>query len=259
MQVVILAGGTGTRLREETEFRPKAMVPIGGKPIIFHIMKSFAHYGFDEFVIALGYRQGYFKEYFRHFHEINNDVVVTTGRNRGMDYHDGLPSDDWKVTLSDTGLNTLKGGRLKRIQKYIEGDNFLLAYGDGLSDIDFKALVKFHELHKRMITVVGVHPPGRFGEIHRDGARVLSFTEKPPTQSDSLLINAGFYVCNTKIFDYLTTDEWCDLERGPMELIANKGEMAVYHHTGFWRPMDTLNDMMQLEILWEKGAPWKTW
>jgi glucose-1-phosphate cytidylyltransferase len=255
MQVCILAGGTGTRLKEMTEMLPKALIQIGGKPMVYHIMKSYAAHGFNDFVLALGYRQEAFKEYFANFDAINNDTLVQVGAYRGVFYNE--PNlDSWNIMLSDTGLNTLKGGRLKRIEKYVQGDTFLMSYGDGLSDINFKDLLAFHKGHGKMVTVVGVHPPGRFGEIHRDGTTVLSFTEKPDIHANAPLINAGFYVCNREIFNYLSTDEWCDLERGPMELIANKGGMAVYHHEGFWKCCDTLNDMIQLQKLWEGGAPW---
>lgn len=259
MKVVLLCGGTGTRLKEQTEFVPKPMVPIGGKPLIWHIMKNYAHHGLNEFVLALGYKQEAFKEYFSHYYQINNDITLHTGMYQGVSYGTER-GDEWTVTLSDTGLNTLKGGRLKRIQRYVDGDSFFLSYGDGLSTIDFTDLYLFHERHNATVTVVGVHPPGRFGEIHRTGDMVSSFTEKPAVHTGSCLINAGFYVCSAKIFDCLTTDEWCDFEHGPLELIANKGEMAVYHHKGFWGCCDTLNDMINLNKAWEKGeAAWKIW
>jgi len=252
---VILAGGSGTRLKEMTEMLPKALIQIGGKPMVYHIMKSYAAHGFNEFVLALGYRQEAFKEYFKNFNAINYDSFMRTGTYRGMSY-DETAMDKWDITLSDTGLNTLKGARLKRIEKYVQGDTFLMSYGDGLSDINFKDLLAFHKGHGKMVTITAVHPPPRFGEVHRrDDGLVESFTEKP--QDTTRLINAGFYVFDRRIFNYLTTDEWCDLELGPLEMIANQGQMMAYHHKGFWKPMDTLNDMIQLQKLWEKGdAPW---
>jgi glucose-1-phosphate cytidylyltransferase len=236
-----------------TEMLPKSLIPIGGKPMIHHIMKSYAAHGFNDFVLALGYRQEAFKEYFAHLNEINNDAFIYKGRQ--MRY-DETNMDLWDVILSDTGLSTLKGARLKRIEKYIQGDTFLMSYGDGLSDINFNDLLAFHKSHGKLVTITAVHPPPRFGELHvGEGGIVESFTEKP--QDTTRLINAGFYVFDRKIFDYLAPDEWCDLELGPLEMIANKGEMMAYHHRGFWRPMDTLNDMIQLQKLWEKGdAPW---
>lgn len=254
METVILCGGTGTRLKEMTEFCPKPLVPIGGKPIIYHIMKTFSHYGFTDFILALGYKQDAFKEYFAHFDEINNDVVMHVGRYQGQTHREET-ADNWRIILSDTGLHTLKGGRLKKVQRYVRGDTFFLTYGDGVSDINLKELLAFHEAHGKMVTITGVHPPARFGEIHHEGSVVTTYSEKP--QQTEMLVSAGYYVCNKQIFGYLTEDG--DLEKGPLEKIAAMDEMRVYHHKGFWKPMDTLNDMMQLEILWEKGAPWKTW
>ncbi|MFA5346560.1 MAG: sugar phosphate nucleotidyltransferase [Methanoregula sp.] len=255
MQVVILAGGTGTRLKEMTELLPKALISIGGRPMVYHIMKSYAAHGFKDFVLALGYRQEAFKEYFAHLNEINNDAFIYKGRT--MRY-DETSMDLWDVVLSDTGLNTLKGGRLKRIEKYIRDDTFLMSYGDGLSDINFKDLLAFHKRHGKMVTITAVHPPPRFGEVHRrDDGLVESFTEKP--QDTTRLINAGFYVFDRKIFDYLAPDEWCDLELGPLEMIANQGQMMAYHHKGFWGCCDTLNDLVKLQQMWEKGVvPWAT-
>ena len=256
--VVILAGGTGTRLREMTEYLPKALIPIGGKPMIWHIMKLYAHYGFKDFILALGYKQEAFKQYFAHFYQINNDIKVSTGRYYGMCHNLGysldVSGDDWTVTLSDTGENTLKGGRLKRVEKYIEGDTFMCCYGDGLADIDLKALLAFHNSHGKIVTMTAVHPPPRFGEVCRDSDnRVVSFKEKP--LDGSHLISGGFFVFNRGIFDYLTVGG--DLEVGPLELLAEKGEVMAYHRKGWFGCMDTLNDMLKLQELWDSGkAPW---
>lgn len=259
---VILAGGTGTRLKEMSEFLPKPLIPIGGKPMVVHIMKHFSHYGFKDFILALGFKQEAFKMYFTNYDIINNDITVDVGRYKDKErYHSH--GDQWKVTLADTGENTLKGGRLKRIEKYIEGDTFFCCYGDGLSDIHLTGLLEFHKSHGKLATITGVHPPPRFGEIvyenrlMQDGY-VKSFSEKP--HDDNYLINGGYFVFNRGIFDYLTPNEWCDLEFGTLELIANKGEMMCYHHKGFWRAIDTLKDLGDLQAMWDKGeAGWKIW
>ena len=197
MQVVILCGGTGTRLKEQTEFLPKALIPIGGKPMIAHIMKWYAHYGFKKFILALGYKQEQFKIYFANYDIINNDVKVDIGRYRGNNCYD-YP-DQWEVTMVDTGENTLKGGRLKRVEKYIEDDIFMMTYGDGIGDINIPELLVFHKSHGKMVTVTGVHSTSRFGEIHREGSKVISFTEKPADNNN--LINGGFFVFEKKIFE----------------------------------------------------------
>ena len=261
MQVVILAGGTGTRLKEMTEFIPKPMVHIGGKPMLWHIMKLYAYYGFKSFILALGYKQEMIKEYFRNYHYINNDIHYGPVHGQKLLWY---PIEDWEVILSDTGEKTFKGGRLKRIEKYITDDTFMCTYGDSIGNIDIQALVKFHKSHGKMATVTGVHPPPRFGEITYEPVglsgvtygKVISFSEKPMNGWN--LINGGFFVFNKDIFKYLTTDEWCDLEIGPLELIAAKGEMMVYHHQGYWSCMDTLKDMGELQQLWDSGnAPWR--
>jgi glucose-1-phosphate cytidylyltransferase len=253
MQVIILAGGTGTRLREMTEFLPKALVPIGGIPMITHIMRWYMHYGYEQFILALGYKQEAFKQYFSLYDTINNDCTLNIGKYRGEDYREF--KDSFRVTMVDTGENTFKGGRLKRVERYIEGDTFMMCYGDGIGDIDIKKLLAFHQAHGKLVTVTGVHPQPRFGEIHHDKGNVISFSEKP---EDDCLVNGGFYVFNRGIFDYLTEDSWCDLEHGPLELLANKGEMRVYQHKGYWGCMDTIKDMEILNTLWEEGkAKWR--
>jgi len=255
MQTVVLCGGSGTRLREQTEFLPKPMVQIGGKPMIFHIMKIYAHYGFTDFVLALGYKQEEFKKYFSVFDEINCDVTFRIGQSIQV-YR--KPSDyDWSVTLSDTGLNTLKGARLKRIENYINGDTFMCSYGDGLSDVNLTDLLAFHKSHGKIATITGVHPSPRFGEIHHVDGLVQVFTEKPQGEC---LMNGGFMVFNRGIFDYLSEDESCDLETDCFHDLTQDKELMVYQHKGFFGYMDNLYDMGVLQNMWDEGKPkWKIW
>lgn len=252
MQVCILCGGTGTRLKEQTEFIPKPMVPIGGSPIIWHIMKHYSYYGCNDFILALGYKQEAFKEYFIHFERKHSDMIFDM-RTGDIWYDDPLPP--WRVTLSDTGENTLKGGRLKRIEKYINDDTFLMTYGDAVSNVNIKELVAFHKSHGKLVTMTGVHPEPRFGElIHKNGS-VISYREKPNSEN---LVNGGFMVLGRDVFNYL--DNQCDFEHGPLEKIAAEGQLMVYHHRGFWKCMDTLNDMIELQRIWDSGkAAWKIW
>ncbi len=259
MQVVILCGGAGTRLREETEFKPKPMVHIGARPILWHIMKTYARYRHTDFVLALGYRGDTIKDYFCHYELMNNDVTIELGRSEQLSIHNSHEESGWRITMTDTGEKTLKGGRLKRVEKYITDDTFLLTYGDGLADVNIQTLIDFHHSHGKIATVTGVNPASRFGELKMDGNRVLSFREKPDS-SDTGLINGGFFVLNRKIFDYLTPDESCDLEYGPMEKIADEGQLMVFKHNGFWACMDTIRDAEYLNRLWEEGkAAWKVW
>lgn len=254
--VVIMCGGTGTRLREMTEFLPKPLVQIGGKPLVWHIMKIYAHYGFNNFVLALGYKQEVFKEYFAHFHEVNNDVTFGVGRNPYILWPE-CPQWDWTVTLSDTGANTLKSARLKRIEKYIHEDVFMCTYGDGLSDIDLNELLKFHRGHGKIATITGVHPAPRFGEIHHEGGVVRVFMEKP---GNPLLMNGGFMVFNRGIFGYLSDDNQCDLETTVFNRLIEDEQLMVFSHSGFWKCCDTLKDMEELRDMWESGTPkWRIW
>ena len=259
MKVVILCGGLGTRLREETEFRPKPMVNIGTRPILWHIMKIYAHYGLMDFVLALGYKGEMIKEYFYHYEIMNNDVTINLGVPESYLLHQCHNEAGWRVTLANTGHNSLKGSRLKQVEKYIDSDTFLLTYGDGVADVDINDLIKFHNSHGKMVTVTGVNPAARFGELVVDGDQVTAFFEKPEDSSGTL-ISGGFFVVNRKIFDYLTEDEDCDLEHGPLERIAAEGQLMVYKHKGFWACMDTLRDMDYLNGLWKIGkAQWKCW
>ena len=257
MKVVILCGGLGTRLREETEFRPKPMVNIGNRPILWHIMKIYSHYGFKDFILCLGYKGGMIKEYYYHYEFLNNDFTIVLGDNKNIEIHSNHDEKGWRITLADTGTEELKGTRLKRVEKYIDSDQFMVTYGDGVANIDITALLEFHRSHGKLATVTGISPASRFGELKINGNKVERFSEKPDTSSG--LINGGFFVFNKSIFDYLLDDE-CDLEIGPLEKIASEGQLMVYNHDGFWSCMDTLRDTEYLNKLWnENRAEWKVW
>ena len=258
MKVVILCGGTGTRLREETEFRPKPMVNIGPYPILWHIMKYYSQFGCKEFVLALGYKGDMIKNYFCHYELMNNDVTIELGQPEKTCIHYAHDEAGWKITLADTGEKSLKGARLKKVEKYIVGDTFMMTYGDGIADVDIGKLLAFHQAHGKMATVTGINIASRFGELKIDGDSVETFSEKP--QDGKGFINGGFFVFSRKILDYLTTDDLCDLEVGPLEQIAGEGQLMVYKHRGFWACMDTLRDMEYLNRLWDNGmARWKIW
>lgn len=259
MQVVILCGGLGTRLREETEFRPKPMVNIGPKPILWHIMKIFASQGHTDFVLALGYKGEMIKDYFCHYELMNNDVTIELGKPESLCLHSAHDEAGWRITLADTGEKALKGARLKRVERYITDDPFLLTYGDGVADVDLQELVEFHKSHGRIATITGVNPAARFGELKVEGDRILSFHEKPAGPGKSL-INGGYMVLDRRIFAYLSDDDQCDLEYGPLERLAAEGQLMVRRHAGFWACMDTLRDTEQLNRLWREGrAGWKVW
>jgi len=255
MKAVILAGGLGARLAEETETRPKPMVEIGGRPILWHIMQIFSAYGVNDFVICLGYKGYLIKEYFLNYRLHVSDVTVDVGRGT-IDYHRSR-ADDWRVTLIDTGDETMTGGRIKQIRDFIADDLFYLTYGDGVADIDLTKLLAFHRAHGGLATVTSVAPPGRFGALEMDGSRVQRFREKPA--GDGAHINGGFFVLSPKVIDYIDGDAtvW---ENEPMEALARDGQLYAFPHNGFWQAMDTLRDKHHLESLWSKGdAPWKLW
>jgi len=253
MKVVILAGGFGTRLSEYTESIPKPMVTVGGKPILWHIMNTYAKFEYKDFYVALGYKADVIKEYFLNYRTLNSDFTVDLS-NGGIVAHQ-QDTVDWKVTLVDTGLNSMTGGRVKRMQNFIGNETFLLTYGDGLADIDIAALVKFHESHGKMVTVSAVHPGARFGELGLDGNIVTSFKEKP--QVTQGWINGGYFVINPEFFN-LIQDDSTILEKEPLERVAEMGELMSYQHNGFWQCMDTKRDRDSLEELWQTGnAPWK--
>jgi glucose-1-phosphate cytidylyltransferase len=256
MKAVILAGGLGTRLSEETTIRPKPMVEIGGRPILWHIMKLYSHYGIRDFVVCCGYKGYVIKEYFANYFLHMSDVTFDMSDNR-MEVH-RRHAEPWRVTLVDTGDDTLTGGRLKRVATYIEEDEaFCFTYGDGLSDVNIGASVEFHLQHGRHATVTAVLPPGRYGAIECAGDRVTRFVEKP--RGDGGLINGGFFVLSPAVLDYIDGDQtaW---EGAPLARLASDGEMMAFEHSGFWQPMDTLRDKIMLEELWSRGeAPWKRW
>jgi len=257
MKVLLLAGGFGTRLSEETDVRPKPMVEIGGKPILWHIMKIYSHYGFDDFVILLGYKGYYIKEYFANYFLHQSDVTINLKENKMEILNNS--SEPWKVTLLDTGLNSMTGGRIKRAQDFIGDEAFMLTYGDGVANIDIKALVDFHKRHGKAMTMTSAQPDGRFGalEISEDN-QVKEFKEKP--KGDGSWINAGFFVCEPKVFNYITDGDMTVFEQTPLQGLAKDGEIFTYKHDDFWMPMDTLRDKMKLNDMWENGsAKWKVW
>lgn len=258
MKVVILAGGLGTRLGEETALRPKPMVEIGGKPILWHIMKIYSHYGFNDFVVLCGYKQEFIKEYFTNYFINNSDVTFDLSNGEVKIHH--RHTEPWKVTLLDTGMTTLTGGRIKRARGIIGNEPFMLTYGDGVSDVNIANLVEFHKKSKRLATLTAVQPQGRFGVLNMDESDTIrSFQEKPKT-SASAWINAGFFVLEPQIFDYITEGDKTIWERTPLMNLARDGELKAYKHDGFWHPMDMLKDKVELNELWESGkAPWKVW
>jgi len=256
MKVVILAGGFGTRISEETHLKPKPMIEIGDKPVLWHIMKTYSHFGFNEFVICLGYKGYSIKEYFYNYFLHNCDITFDV-RTQGMEIHQNA-AEPWRVTLVEAGLNTMTGGRIKRIKTYVNNQPFMMTYGDGVSNVDIGALVDYHHSHGKIATVTAVQPSGRFGALQiNDDHSVHSFQEKP--DGDGGWINGGFFVLEPEIFNYLEDDQTI-FEREPLEKLAGEGNLRAYKHSGFWQPMDTLRDKTHLEELWTSGsAPWKVW
>jgi glucose-1-phosphate cytidylyltransferase len=258
MKVVILCGGKGTRLREETEYRPKPLASIGGKPILWHIMKTYSAYGFHEFVLCLGYKGDMIKDYFMNYDLLNSDFTIELGSKQIV--RDKIAHDEanWRVSLVDTGVETQTGGRLARVRKYLGNDeSFLLTYGDGVTDVNVREVIEFHRQSGRTATLTGVHPVGRFGELSVQGDAVRHFNEKPA--SSESWVNGGYFVLNQSIFDYLDGDE-CVLEYGPLQRLSAEEQLGVYRHDGYWQCMDTLRDMELLNQRWAAGdAPWKIW
>lgn len=256
MKAVILAGGLGTRISEETSTRPKPMIEIGGKPILWHILKTYSHHGINDFVICCGYKGYVIKEYFANYFLHMSDVTFDMSKN-SMEVHQ-RNAEPWKVTLVDTGDDTMTGGRVKRIASYVKDDEaFCLTYGDGVGDVNISELIAFHKAQNVKATLTATIPPGRFGALDLNDTKVNSFMEKP--KGDGAMINGGFFVLSPTVIDYITDDKttW---EREPLERLAREGNLAAFPHHGFWQPMDTLRDKLHLEALWESGqAPWKTW
>jgi glucose-1-phosphate cytidylyltransferase len=257
MKVLILAGGLGSRLSEETSLKPKPMVEIGGRPILWHIMKSYSHYGFNEFIILCGYKGYLIKEYFANYYQHRSDLTVDLADN-SIVYHKNN-AEPWKVTLIDTGLETMTGGRIKRVQEYVGNEPFMLTYGDGVSDVDITKLVAYHQQHGKLITMTSVQPEGKFGSLAiDDNNNILSFKEKP--KGDGNWINAGFFVCQPQVFDYIQGGDPTFFEREPLENLAVDRQLVTYKHEGFWKPMDTLRDKIQLEEMIDtNSAPWIKW
>ncbi|CAB1064787.1 Glucose-1-phosphate cytidylyltransferase (EC [Olavius sp. associated proteobacterium Delta 1] len=259
LPVVLLCGGAGTRLREETEFRPKPMVAIGNRPIIWHIMKIYGHYGFQRFIFCLGYKGEMFKEYFFHYQMMNNDVTMRLGTDSGFRVHNTNNGDNWEITLCDTGEKTLKGARLKRIERYVDTDQFMVTYGDGVANVNIEKLLQFHNSHGKLATVTGVRPMFlRFGELNIEENQITRFSEKPKYNGN--YINGGFFVFNRDVFDYLEDRDDLDLEIGLLDQLTLEGELMVYKHNNFWACMDTIRDTEFLNNLWDHGqAKWKIW
>jgi len=252
MKVAILAGGFGTRLSEYTESIPKPMVTVGGRPILWHIMKTYAHFGYNDFYLALGYKAEVIKDYFLHYHSLNSDFTVDLASGDIQPHQ--IEETDWRVTLVNTGIETMTGGRIKRLQSFIGDEPFLLTYGDGVADINLDALINFHKSHGKMVTMSAVRPSARFGDLDFDGDRVSSFQEKP--QLHEGWINGGFFVCEPELFNYIDDDTQM-LEREPLEKVLQAGELMAYKHDGFWQCMDTKRDRDILESLWSQEAPWR--
>lgn len=255
MKTVILAGGLGTRMSEETAVKPKPLIDIGGRPILWHIMKTYSHFGFHDFVVCLGYKGYAIKEFFANYFLHTSDVTFDLANNK-LEVHHNY-SEPWKVTLVDTGEDTLTGGRIKRIRNYVNEEDFFLTYGDGVGDVNIPKLLEFHRQQKTLATLTAMQPPGRFGALQIVNQRVTTFQEKPV--GDGSWVNGGFFVCSPKVFDYIEGDQtiW---EREPLERLAREGQLSTYIHHGFWQPVDTLRDKNHLESLWDKGnAPWKVW
>jgi glucose-1-phosphate cytidylyltransferase len=258
IDVIIFCGGRGTRFREETELRPKPLIEIGGRPILWHIMKLYSHHGFRNFLLPIGYKGEMVKDYFLDYNTRNRDFTVDLGRTGGVVFHGDHEETHWRVAVMDTGLDTMTGARLSLIRPLVTSDIVMLTYGDGVADVDLNALLEFHLGHGKIGTVTGVRPPSRFGELQIQGDRVAKFAEKPQTSSG--FINGGFFVFDRRIFDYVNDDRNLSFEYEPLKKLAEDGELLVYKHEGFWHPMDTYRDWQVLTDLWNNAkAPWKVW
>ena len=259
MKVIILCGGQGTRLREETEYKPKPMVEIGGKPILWYIMKHYAHYGFREFILALGYRGNIIRDYILNFYNYNSDITIDLGDNGRVVYHNDFIHDNWKVTLVETGTNTMTGSRVRQAGRFITGEHFMVTYGDAVSDVNLEKLMRFHLQQGLIGTVTGVFPPSRFGDLETSGNRVVKFTEKSRDTEKQEPINGGYFVFKREFLDLIPDDPASDLERIPMQTLTKESQLAVYRHEGFWQCMDTYRDHQLLEKMWKEKPVWKIW
>lgn len=256
-KVIILCGGMGTRLREETEYKPKPLVEIGGKPILWHIMKIYSSYGFKDFVLCLGYKGNMIKEYFLNYEMLNSDFTIELASKK-IKTHNSISEHDWRITLANTGELAMTGARIKKVEKYLDGNLFMLTYGDGVANIDISKLIDFHISHGKIGTVTGVNPISRFGELSVRGDNVLRFNEKP--QTDEGFINGGFFIFNKEFLKYLSDDDACILEKEPLDNLAKDGELMMYKHKGFWHCMDTYRDFLHVNNLWNSpNPPWKIW
>ena len=254
MKAVILAGGLGTRISEESHLRPKPMIEIGGKPILWHIMKTYSHYGINDFIVCLGYRGYVIKEYFANYFLHMSDVTFDIANNR-MEVHEGF-AEPWRITLVDTGANTMTGGRLRRVREYLGNETFCFTYGDGVTDLRIDRVIDFHRSHGRLATVTAIQPPGRYGSLHIADARVSSFEEKPA--GDGSWINGGYFVLEPAVLDFIDGDD-TSWESTPLRSLATAGELMSFEHHGFWQAMDTMRDKSHLEELWNGTPPWKVW
>ncbi len=258
MKVVLLCGGLGTRLKEETEYKPKPMVEVGGRPILWHIMKIYSSYGFNKFILCLGYRGDIIKDYFYNYEIRNNDFTLTLGKG-DLTIHNQHAETGWEITFAETGPNAMTGSRVKQVEKYVDDDIFMLTYGDGVSNVNIDKLLAFHKSHGKIATVTGVLPPSRFGELITNNNVVESFNEKPQVHQGGF-INGGYFVFNKKFFDYLSPNQNCVLERQPLEGLVRDKQLCIYEHEGFWQCMDTYRDFEYLNVLWQEGkAEWKLW
>lgn len=260
MKVAILCGGYGTRIRDVADNIPKPMIPVGRYPILWHIMKYYSHYGYKDFVLCLGYKSNVIKDFFLNYEALTRDFTISLGTTKKVEFHTRHDESDWRVTLAETGLNAMTGARLKRIRTYVGNDeHFMLTYGDGVGDVELDKLLQFHHAHGKILTVTGVRPPGRFGElVANEEGRVIEFNEKP--QAAGGRISGGFFVCRREVFDYLDDRENLVFEQEPLRRLAGAGEMMVYEHNGFWQPMDTSREYLLLNSLYEMGeAPWVRW
>lgn len=259
MKVIILCGGMGTRLREETEYKPKPMVEIGGRPILWHIMKHYAYYGFKEFILTLGYKGNMIRNYFINYYKYNSDFTIDLSNNGNIEIHNGAIEDDWKVTLVETGDDSMTGYRTKLAGKYIKEDHFMLTYGDAVSNVNIRQLISFHKQQDTIGTVTGVYPPSRFGDLTVNGNKVAKFNEKIKDTKNGAPINGGYFVFKKEFLEYIPDEPGIDLEKSPVNQLVEKKQLSVYKHKDFWHCMDTFRDYQQLNKMWNKNPEWKLW